>query len=1067
MFNFWSFFIKKRNFSFLLIIALIGFGFNSLFSIPKESTPEVQIPVGIVTTILPGASAGDIEKLVTNKIEDRLSNNLDDLNELTSTSKEGVSIIVATFEADADIDSSIQDLKDEVDVITPELPDEAEDPFISEINFVNQPIMTVAISGNIPIEQFIRIAEIVEDEIKSVRGISNVETGGMREREVQVIVNKEALSTFEIRLIDVISAIGRSNSTLPVGSVEVDGVSYNISFEGDIEDPSEVRDISIFSSGGEPVYIRDVATVVDGLEEAVTFSRVSIESAPSKRALSISVFKRSGGDISKIARDVRKKVGELQKEGEILENMEVLVLFDTGELVEEDLIRLSTTGLQTIILVMMVLFISLGWREAILAGLAIPISFLVAFIGLEASGNTINFVSLFSLILAIGILVDSAIVMVEGIHTHMKEKMDKIKASLRTIFEYHWPLTSGTMTTVAVFLPLFLISGITGEFIATIPFTIIFVLLASLVVALGFIPIIASFFLRRRSVTKLEQLQEKYTEKLRNWYEKNLKIILGRKKRENFFLGGIILLFFITLSFPMTGLVQVIFFPQEDADNIFIDIELPQGSVLSTSDIEARKVEEILYKEDTIESFVTIVGQSSPFGDALLNPKFANVQITLRKSRRDTSTEILERLRAELLKIHTSEVRIFQPSGGPPTGDPVVISLQGNDFAKLNRLALETKNILTDIPGTVDIRTSTKDDGTEFVLRIDRAKASELGLDPSIVAQTLRSAVSGSTATTIKTQEQDIDVVVKLNLNSSYRDAHDTNRTTIDSVRNLEIATPQGTVLLGSILDVTIEKSSAVIRHKDKKRVVTVSSKLDSSGNTFVVLSEFRERLKKISVPDGVEVVVGGENEEVDQSFKDMGTSLIVGLILMLTILVLQFNSYRFAIYILSIVPFSLIGIFIGLLLTGKALSFPSILGFIALSGIVVNNSIILIDVMNKIRERNPEKLIEDVVIEGASIRLRPILLTAITTIIGVTPLTYASEIWAPLAYSIMFGLAFSVILTLVLIPVIYNRWPGRLSRKKSEVVDSVIQLHSPKEKMALEEPQKKDFTFRYFNEEN
>jgi len=1027
MYSVWRFFIQKRSFSFLLLIALVLFGSFAALSIPKESAPEVQVPIGIVTTILPGASALDVERLVTNKLEDRLQNNLTDLKSLTSSSRAGVSSVVAEFEASADLDKSIQELKDEVDTIVPELPQEAEDPFVSEVNFADQPIVTISITSDVPAERLLSIAQIVESEIESVNGVSRVEISGKRDRETQVVVKKEALSTFGLSLTDVVNGIRANNSNLPVGNIELDGINYNIAFEGDISSPSEIANIAITTSGGEPVYVRDIAFVSDGFEETTTFSRVSLLGEPSLPAITFSVFKRSGGDITVIAREVRTTLAQLQEQGGALEGVETLIFLDSGELVEEDLFNLTSSGLQTVGLVMIILFIMLGWREALLAGLAIPLSFLIAFIGLDASGNTINFVSLFSLILAVGILVDSAIVMVEGIHVRMKQYMGKVDAALETIREYHWPLTSGTMTTIAVFAPLFLISGITGEFIATIPFTIIFVLVASLVVALGIIPLLASKFLKRQSESNLEQQQEERANKLREWYKRNVVSILGHKKRENLFIALIIVLFFFTASFPAIGFVKVIFFSQEDADYLFVDVELPQGSTLQSTDFEARKVEEILYTEPRIESFLTVVGAGSPFSEGRTDSKFANMQITLRDDRNEGSSAILEEIRTKTETITTSEVRVFQPNSGPPTGDPIAIKLLGEDFEALNNAALIAEDALSSIPGTLDVITSTKDDGTEFVLSIDRAKASELGLNPAVIAGILRTAVEGSTATTIK-QEDDIDVVVKLNLNANFRTPHDTNVTNLDAIRNIELITPGGTTLLGSVLETSIRKSNSVISHEDQKRVVTVSSQITPDANALEIFALFEERIADIELPEGVEVVIGGENEDVEQSFKDMGVALIIGMILMLSVLVLQFNSYRFALYVLMIVPFSLIGIFTGLAITGKPLSFPSIMGFIALSGIVVNNSILLIDVMNKLRRRHPEMSIQEVVTEGAAMRLRPILLTTITTVVGISPLIFASELWGPLAYSIMFGLAFSIVITLILIPIVYRRWPGNVS---------------------------------------
>ncbi|PIT91438.1 hypothetical protein COU17_00400 [Candidatus Kaiserbacteria bacterium CG10_big_fil_rev_8_21_14_0_10_49_17] len=1032
MYYFWSFFLKKRSFSYLFIAALVVFGSAAVFTIPKENAPEVKVPIAIVSTILPGATAETVEKLVTNKIEDAIAN-LEDIKSITSTSREGISGIVVEFDAKADIETSVQDLKNEVDTVAPQLPNEAEDSTVTKLSFVDQPVLTVAISGDLPAPEFFALADSLERELKALAGVSDVHIAGKREREVQVIVSKEALATYGLTLSQVTAAIAGANTTLPIGSITVNDIEYNVEFASDVTDPSEIADLAILSTpNGSPIYVRDVAFVSDSFEKTRTFSRISIDGSPSENALSFNIFAKSGGDITDVSAHVRAHLTALQEPGSLLEGVTVLVVFDAGEFLKRDLLTLVFSGLQTVALVMIILFLTIGWREALVAGAAIPLSFLIAFIALEATGNTINFVSLFSLILAVGILVDSAIVIVEGIHTRMKLQMDKKEAAYETIKEFYLPLTSGTLTTVAVFAPLFLISGITGEFIASIPFTIIFVLMASLLVALGFIPLIASIVLRRRNMSRLEESQEQFTSRLQKWYRNVLDSFLENRKKQRTLFISLSVAFVVALSFPIVGVVPVIFFPQEDIDFIVADVEMPQGSILERTDFEARKVEEILYEEPAIDSFVTTVGQASSFGleGGTTEKRFANVFINLRTDRSDTSTEIVNRLRESTTDIHTAKVSVSQPSNGPPGGAPVSISFLGDNLDDLDRVAKRAAQLLESIPGTADVATGARNSTTEFVLTIDKAKATELGLDPRTVAETLRTAVYGTTATTIKNQEGDIDVVVRLDLNADFINPHDTNRATIDDIRQLAIETARGPILLGSVLTGSIKKGNPTIAHDDRKRVTTVTAQLAEGGNALAIVSEFQDRIAELSLGEGIVADFGGENEDVQQSFQDMFYALIIGMLSMFAILVLQFNSFRHAGYVLSIVPLALIGIFAGLAITGKALSFPSIMGFIALAGIVVNNSIILIDVINTLRAKNDGVVTKEIIITGATARLRPILLTALTTVIGITPLIFAAELWAPLAFSIMFGLTFSVIITLLLIPVIYYRWPGNVSRE-------------------------------------
>ncbi len=1030
MYSLWKFFLTKRNFSYLLLGSLIIAGLFSLSAIPKESAPEVRIPVGIVSTVLPGASAIDVETLVTNKIEDALSGNLKNVDKITSVSRENVSIITVQFNSDADLDKSIQDLKDKVDRVKSELPDEANDPIVSDVDFVNQPIYTFSIGSEISEEELNKLADSLEEDLKQVQGVSTVSVVGKRDRQVSVIARKEALASFGLGLTDIVNALSRANAELPVGSIELDGVNYGIQFKGDIKDPNEIQNLPILSKNGHAIYVRDVADVIVGLSKQSSISRVSADGKPSEPSLSVAVFKRTGGNIANVTDAVGKRLEELQKPGELLEGVTVNTTLDSGEELRKSLFELTRTGIEAIVLVMIVLFLTVGWREALVAGSSIPISFVIAFIGLNYSGNTLNFVSLFSLILAMGILVDAGIVVVESMYTFVTKGNSPKESAFLAVKTYQAPLTAGIMATVLMFFPLFFISGIVGQFIATIPFTIIFVLLASLFVALVFVPVLGVSFLSTEEKGHAgHSWQDEWFYKLQNWYVAFLTRIFANRRLQKQIILVLAIGFFVSPLFPISGLVKVIFFPGEDVDYVIVEDELPQGTALSRTDLEMRKIEEFLYDEPDIAAFSTSVGASSEFSNnPTADTKFGNIFINLKKDRKMTSSEMVEHLREKLAGINTSEIRVSEPSGGPPVGTPIVIKFRGDDLDAINSLADQSARILRSIKGTANVTASTKDSETEFVLTIDKAKAISLGIDPSTVAFTLRAAVNGTKATSIKTSGNDIDIVVSANLNPNYVTPEDTTKTTIDSIQNMQIASPNGPVLLGTLLSTKLDTASAAITHDERKRVATAASDLSATGNTAEINAEFKKRAAtELDIPAGVIMTSGGETEETDKSFSEMGYALLAGLVLMLAVLMFEFNSWRHSFYVLSGVPLTLIGIMIGLALTRLPLSFPSVLGVIALAGIIVNHTILLLDVINHLRREHPDKNITDLVIEGSSIRLRPIALTNITTIIGMFPLAFTGGLWAPLATAIIFGLSFAAVITLLLIPILYNLWPGVL----------------------------------------
>lgn len=1028
----WDFFIRQSRFSYLLMIALVGLGLYSANAIPKESAPSVEVPVGIVTTILPGAAALDVESLVTNELESGLDGNLDDVSEMSSVSREGVSTITVEFTTDADLDESIQSLRDEVERLTGDLPDAAEDPVVTQVDFVDQPIFTFAVAGDRTEREFITIADQIEEALNGVAGVSEIDRTGVQPREVHVVLSQTALQQYSMSVQEVINGLRSANTTFPVGEIVQDNVGYNIVVEGTIDSTADVANTPIASRGGQPVLVRDIATVTDGIAVRSNFSRLSIAGAPSKNSIGFDVYKRTGADITRITPELQTVLDELPQTNAALADLDFYVIQDAGELIISDLIQLTTSGLQTAGLVTLLLVLAIGWREALIAGLAIPLSFTIGFIGLYFSGNTINFISLFALILGIGILVDSSIVMVEGINKRLKENptIDKTQAALLTIQAYHKPVIAGTLTTVAMFSGLFIVSGVTGEFISSIPFTLIFVLLASLLVAIGFIPLLAASALRRRSRSRIEQKQVAYAQALEQWYSRNIRRLLANRRQKRRFVSLLFVGFASAIALIPLGIVSVTFFGAGDADNLFVEVSLPAGTTLTTTDQTVRAIEEVLYQTEEIEAFRSSVGSGNAFlGNSNNNGNIASVTISLDEERARSSLAITNELRDELAVIPNAEITITQPDAGPPTGSPISVTVRGIDIADLGVTARSIEQLLQEYDELTNVKADISDGNSEFVFTVNNDQATALGFSAESISQTLRSAVVGTEATTINTLEDEIPVTVRLGLNEQPTTIDQLNHTNIQTLENLLLTAPSGEqVLLGSLLETGLQEARNSITHRDRDRIVTVNADTVGDANVRELSGTLEEAIQnELDIPDNISVSLGGENEESDQAFQELFLALIVGITLMIAVLVLQFNSYRYPLYVLSIVPFSLIGILYGLAITGSALSFPSIMGFIALTGIVVNNSILLIDMINTYRRERPEQPVRDAVVDASASRLRPILLTTLTTVLGITPLLFTDPIWVPLATAIMFGLSFSVIITLILIPVLYDSYPGRL----------------------------------------
>lgn len=990
--------------------------------------------MGIVTTVLPGASATDIEELVTNKLENNFEN-LDDLKTLTSTSRDSVSSIVVEFNPSADIDKSIQKIKDAVDATKSELPTDANDPIVTKLDFSNQPIHIISISADVDPVSFTKLGKQLTDEFKSVTGVSKVDVSGVRDRQIQISVKAEALANYGLSISDITSALATANLSLPIGTILTDGVEYSIRYEGKIDSVEEIKSIPVRATNGYPIYISDVATVFDGVANEKTISRVSVDSSVAAKSLTLSIYKKSGFDVTKMSKGVHDKLAELKMPNNLLADSQVLIVFDQGEQVTKDLGDLVKAGTETVILVIICLLIAIGWRESLVAALSIPLSFVIAFIGLYLSGNTINFISLFALILAVGILVDSGIVITEAIHTRLRKYNNPDEAAKASLQEYAWPLIGGTMTTIAVFAPLFFLSGIVGEFISSIPFTIIFVLAASIFVALGFVPLLAIILAKKSAPGKIELLQERYTHNVQVWYRKKLIWFLEQKKAQRIFLWTLFAALILAFALPVTGALKVIFFPAENVDYVYVNIETKQGNPITKTDLAVRQVEEVLYEKNYIESFSSTVGAGSSFtGSTDSGGKYGNITIKLKQGRQLSSLAISDDLRSAFKAINDAKITIQEQQNGPPSGAPVLIKFLGSDLNELSSVTERAQNILQTIKGTRDITVSTDSNATEYVLKVDKQKANAAGVSPALIAQVLRTAVFGSTATTFKEGATDIDVVVKLIVDQAATDLSTTPEVTIDTLNNLTVTSITGVpVLLGSLVSESLAPANATINHEATLRVESVTAYTTDDVTASEIVTAFKNRSSELKLSPGVIVKYAGETEDINQSFTEMFVALIVGLLLMLAILVLTFNSIRYSLYLLLAVPYSLIGVFFGLAVTGLALSFTSLLGVIALSGVIINHAIILMDSMINHKASVQGEALLDTVADAAVSRLRPIVLTTVTTVIGMIPLSRISDFWGPLAYAIMFGLSFAMILTLVLVPTLYYRNEKRKLEKQQK----------------------------------
>lgn len=1022
--SFWKFFLDNRAFTYFLVFLTILAGGYAVLTIPKESTPEITIPIVVVQTPFFGASAQDVETLVTNKIEDSVAT-VSDIKSYTSTSQPGFSSVVIEFEQQVDIDERVAKVKDAVDRVKSDLPDDGNDPAITKVEFSKQPVFTVSLVSNLPYYSLQKVVDELEDKIMEIDGVAEVTYYGIPEREIAVTLDNRALVQQGIDYQTVLGSLGGTNISRPVGSIIVNNVEYPLDLEAEVASFEELHETPIGKAGESTLLISDLGTITNGYKPKENNTRVGFPGQENtNNSVTINITKKQGGDITVLTADIEKLLEELKPT--TLKGIDTVVTYNAGDEIKDSLNELTTSGVQTMILVLIVLFLTVGIRESLIAAIAVPLSFLLAFIAFIFVGNTINFISLFAMILAVGTLVDSAIVIVEGVDYNMKRGLSKMDAVLRTIKEYGLPLIAGTMTTVLVFVPLLFLSGVIGQFIAGIPYTVILVLLASLFVSLAFITAFCVSFFKSHTVSK-EPILSGFLTKLEDWYASFIKRLIENTKSRRRYQGIIVALTFLSFGLLGTGLIKAEFFPGGDIEYAFVEIELPQGTSLEETSEYTKQLEALLLKTEYLDSFVTTIGESSALsgsGEVSAGDRYANITLNIKKERQSEGEALVDPLRKQITDAKLFSAELVTEGGGPPTGLPIEVTIESEDTEALRSFAREAETIIKEEAGTKNVATTLPPNNSGFTVLVDRNAAYRYGATLGSIATTIVGATDGVELFEITEDGEDVPVVVRNKLNYADTGAQ-TKEINPELITQLQVTSGQGqTIMLGSLVSVELSETDNEISHQDGKRVVTVSSDLDADFNAIEVRAALETKLEEIK-PEGVVFAFGGEAAEQDQSFAEVGFAFIAGVFLMFAILILQFGRWRQTILILSVVPFGLAGVLFGLFITGTPLSFPAMLGVVALSGIVVNNSIILVAVFNQMREENPHMSLDEVIITGSRVRLRPILLTSTATVIGAIPLVFASAIWAPIAYAIMFGLTFCVFITLAMIPLMYRRFEG------------------------------------------
>ncbi|MFW5753738.1 MAG: efflux RND transporter permease subunit [Marinilabiliaceae bacterium] len=1027
--------VKKPITVVLIFIGVIILGLFSLRYLPIDLYPEIDPPMVSVFTFYEGASATDIETNITRTLEDNL-NTVNNLKELNSTSKDNTSLVTLEFEWGTNLDEATNEIRDALSRTETFLPDDAEKPILFKFSTSMIPIMLLSATAE---ESYPALTKILDEGVVNplnrIEGVGSVSLSGGGEREVQVNVDPRRLEAYNLSVEQIGSVIGQENMNVPGGDVDVGSHTYPVRTEGEFKSSDEIKNLVVGHFQGRTVYLSDVATVKDTLAEKTIDERSN-----GRAGARIVIQKQSGANSVEIAKQVREQLPELTKD--LPPDVEIDTIFDTSEFIEDSIGSLSETVMYAGIFVVLVVLFFLGrWRATFIIILTIPVSLIVSFIYLYGAGNTLNIISLSSLSIAIGMVVDDAIVVLENITRHIERGSSPREAAIYGTNEVGLAVVATTLTVVAVFFPLTLVQGLSGIMFRQLGMIVTLVVIVSTLAALTLTPMLSSKLLRKMPPRKKGLAKtlfgsfEKLLARLDEFYGKTL----GWAIRHRAF---VVITSFVIFgaSISLVSVVGTEFIPPSDNARIEATVELPMSLRLEKTEEVARQIEDTWQeKYPEIEVISTSAGTAdeenifSAFGD---NGSHI-ITFTLRLSK---STErerdiylIGDMMREDLAAIPIVEDYSVSPGGGG--GGPmssgasnVEVVVSGYDLDETGKIAENISEKMEDMEGLRDIELSREDPKIEYQFVPDREKMGIHGLSTSTVSSAIRNRVSGLVASQYREEGEEYDVRVR------FSKPH---RESVQDIENIQVYNEDGDAVrvkeVGHVEEVVAPLS---IDRRNRQRVITVTGTLYQASITDVV-NEINGEIDQMDIPSGVGTDIGGTAEDQQESFADLG--LLLGLVIILVYIVMasQFESLRSPFIIMFTLPFAFTGVFLALFLTNTTLNLISMIGAVMLVGIVVKNGIVLIDYTNLMRDRGMSLV--QAVITGGKSRLRPVLMTTFTTILGMLPLAIGfgegAEIWEPMGVAIIGGLLVSTMVTLVLMPVVYTMFgANRLKSEKKRI---------------------------------
>ncbi len=1036
--------VKRPVTNLMIFSSIIIIAFYSLTRLGIDMMPEIEPPAITVIASYPGASSQDVEIKVTEPLENQLSTT-PGIEKITSRSLEGASLITLKFKWGTNLDEASNDIRDRIDLakrFLPDIPDEMDNPFIFKFNTANIPIIFTGITAeqSYP-ELYDLIDKRVGDALRQLPGVGAVQLIGGMQRQINIWINREKLEGYGFSVLDIQNALKQENVTQPLGNIKSGLTDYLLRLPGEYATPDEINLVMLGKRGGEFVYLKDVARVEDGFAEITT--EVRFDRRPGMMMI---IQKQAGTNTVEVAELIKKKLKQL--ENTLPADIKMYIMFDTSKDIINAIDSLkSSVWIGVILVILVVWFFLRQFLGSFIIALTIPFSLLMAFIYLFLSGKTINTISLSSLAIASGMVVDNAIVVVDNAYRHLERGQRPQEAAIFGTSEMFLAIGASTLTTVVVFMPMLFVSGVVGIMFGELATIVTVTLIASLFTAATFTPMLCAKWLkvytgsaaaniqdtRKAWIKKLYNVSERWFRSWEEWYAKALAWCLGHKKIVIFgFLGAFI------LSLFTTRFIGNEIAPEEDTGDVRITVNMALGTRLEETDKVAKRIEDI-FKRGVPEAQFTYVRSGETArgvgrvmgGVSGTHVVMGGTKLVPKTERKRSVFEVGQAIRKEIKRIPgvlKVDVSAGNPIGRMITGmggKAIQVEIIGHSFEVTNALAEKIKAAVEKVSGAVDASVSREINRPELRIEVNREKAATLGLSMSTIASSIKTFIEGSTATKYREKGETYDINVRL---------EESSRSKIEDIENLSIVSPVTgkQIRLVNVARIYEMAGPVEIERMNRERVVRVECNVykRSAGK---VIEDIKKEMQKIAIPSDIMINFGGEAEEQGKAFKDLTLLLILGLILVYMVMAAQFESLFEPFIIMFSVPFTFTGVFIAFLITGTTLSIITFLGIIMLMGIVVNNAIVLISYINILRARGYSML--EAVTMGGKDRLRPVLMTTITTLVGLLPLALSrgegSETWQPLGITMLGGLTVSTLITMLFVPTMYAAVESRFKKKR------------------------------------